>query len=98
MKYDYTEKEKENTIANFMLDGKVEQIPAKEKKKYILLAEFIKRFELNKIYTEKEINAELIKFYPTGEHVEQRRYLVTFGFFERTKDGSQYWINETEIN
>lgn len=39
-----------------------------------------------------------MSFYPAGEHVEQRRYLVTFGFFERTSDGSQYWLSETGIN
>lgn len=45
MKYEYTEKEKENVLANFMRNDKIINVPAKEKKKYILLDEFIKRFE-----------------------------------------------------
>ena len=93
MRYQYTEQEKENVIMNFMENNKVTKVPAKEKKKYILLAEFITRFEQGKIYTEKEINAELLKVYPTGEYVEQRRYLITFNFFKRSSDGNQYWLN-----
>lgn len=94
MRYEYTQKEKENVITNFMQNGKVIKVPAKEKKKYILLAEFIRRFEQKQKYTEVQINEALMNVYPAGEHVEQRRYLVTFGFFERTSEGSQYWLNE----
>lgn len=93
MRYHYTEQGKESVITNFMKNNKVTKVPAKEKKKYILLAEFITRFEQGKIYTEKEINAELLKVYPTGEYVEQRRYLITFNFFKRSSDGNQYWLN-----
>lgn len=93
MRYQYTEQEKENVVTNFMKNDKVTKVPAKEKKKYILLAEFITRFEQGKIYTEKEINAELLNVYPAGEYVEQRRYLITFNFFKRTSDGSQYWLS-----
>ncbi|MCM3512186.1 MAG: hypothetical protein PWR19_667 [Carnobacterium sp.] len=93
MRYHYTEQGKESVVTNFMKNNKVTKVPAKEKKKYILLAEFITRFEQGKIYTEKEINAELLKVYPTGEYVEQRRYLITFNFFKRSSDGNQYWLN-----
>ncbi|GEL66880.1 DUF2087 domain-containing protein [Marinilactibacillus psychrotolerans] len=93
MKYQYTSQEKEKIISNFMEQGKVVKVPAKEKKKYILLDEFVNRFEEGKIYTDKEINFELLTMYPVEEYVEQRRYLITFGFFERTNDGSQYWLN-----
>ena len=93
MRYHYTEQEKENVVMNFMENNRVTKVPAKEKKKYILLAEFITRFEQGKIYTEKEINTELLNVYPTGEYVEQRRYLITFNFFKRSNDGNQYWLN-----
>lgn len=93
MRYHYTEQEKENVVMNFMENNRVTKVPAKEKKKYILLAEFITRFEQRKIYTEKEINTELLNVYPTGEYVEQRRYLITFNFFKRSSDGNQYWLN-----
>lgn len=93
MRYHYTEQGKESVVTNFMKNNKVTKVPAKEKKKYILLAEFITRIEQGKIYTEKEINAELLKVYPTGEYVEQRRYLITFNFFKRSSDGNQYWLN-----
>ncbi|MBS7332192.1 MAG: DUF2087 domain-containing protein [Weeksellaceae bacterium] len=93
MKYDYTEKEKKKVIETFMLNNKITQVPAKERKKYILLSEFVKRFEFGKEYTEREINESLIEVYPVGEYVEQRRYLITFEFFERTEDGSKYWLS-----
>lgn len=55
MKYSFTEKERNQIISNFMKD-----VPAKEKKKYILSVEFTKKFEEGKVYSEQEINAELL--------------------------------------
>ena len=76
-----------------MKDGRVIHIPTKEKKKYILLHDFIKGLDEERMYTEQEINAELLKRYSFSDYVEQRRYLITFGLMERTADGRQYWLN-----
>jgi len=60
-----------------------------------VVTNFMKNDKVTKV-PEKEINAELLNVYPTGEYVEQRRYLITFNFFKRTSDGSQYWLNIQE--
>ncbi|PAF21216.1 transcriptional regulator [Terribacillus saccharophilus] len=93
MKYSFTEKERNQVLSNFMKDGKVINVPAKEKKKYILSAEFTKKFDEGKIYSEQDINAELLTMYSKDDYVEQRRYLITFELFKRTSDGTQYWLN-----
>ncbi len=93
MKYSFTEKERKQVISNFMQDGKVISVPAKEKKKYILSTEFAKKFDEGKTYSEQEINAELLTMFSKDDYVEQRRYLITFELFKRTSDGTQYWLN-----
>lgn len=92
MQYTYTEKEKEKVLSNFMKGGRVTQVPSSEKKKFILLKENLSRFEKDSIYTEQELNAILLDFFSKDDYVEQRRYLITFGLFDRSSDGSQYWL------
>ena len=96
MNYLYSEKERNQVITNFMKDGKVIHIPSKEKKKYILLHDFIKELDEGRIYTEQEINAELLKRYSVSDYVEQRRYLITFRLMSRTADGKQYWLTPAD--
>lgn len=93
MRYDYTKKEKEKVLLNFMKQGKVKQTPASEKKKYILLTEVVlEQFVEGEIYSEKDINLKLKEVFSEAEYVEQRRYLIIFELLDRTKDGSQYWM------
>lgn len=93
MRYNFSEKERDQVISNFMKDGKVVTVPAKEKKKYILASEFTKRFDKGKTYSEQEMNAELLTMFSKDDYIEQRRYLITFELFKRTSDGTQYWLN-----
>jgi|GEM_PF-1032176 len=93
MNYLYSEKERNQVITNFMKDVRVIRIPSKEKKKYILLHDFIKGLDEQRIYMEQEINAELLKRYSVSDYVKQRRYLITFRLMSRTADGTQYWLN-----
>lgn len=65
-------------------------IPAREKKKYIILCMIIHYFEKDKKYSEKEVN-EILK--PMFEDfVMMRRYLVDYNFLDRTTDGKAYWL------
>ncbi len=72
------------------LDGPLSDFPAKEKRKIVILKHILKRFELNKEYTEKEVNEILGEVY--FDHVTLRRYLIEYGFMNRRPDGSSYWI------
>ncbi|NJP05437.1 MAG: DUF2087 domain-containing protein [Chloroflexaceae bacterium] len=42
-------------------------------------------------YTEKEINQVLNQWHTFGDWALLRRYLVDYGFLQRTSDGRTYW-------
>jgi hypothetical protein len=67
-------------------------IPAKEKRKYMMLCIMIHHFNMGKNYTEKEIN-DILK--PMGDdYVMIRRYLIDYGFMGRTDNGKSYWLEK----
>lgn len=71
------------------LSGRLERFPRKQKHKLILLEEISKKFELDRFYTEREVNEILEGLY--DDYVTLRRYLVDAGLMDRQADGSQYW-------
>jgi hypothetical protein len=88
-----TEQENEKILAACFtqgLDGPLDAFPLKEKKRVAILRHLVKYFETSKTYTEKEVNALLKPFY--DDYVLLRRYLIEYGFMDRTQDGSSYWI------
>ncbi|CQR71831.1 hypothetical protein SOV_06230 [Sporomusa ovata DSM 2662] len=72
------------------LSGPLTLFPLKEKKRVAILRHLLTNFELGKTYTEKEVNSILQQFYP--DYVLLRRYLIDYGFMDRTQDGSSYWV------
>lgn len=70
------------------LDGPLWTMPRKEKRKYIILKHIAKRFSTEKQYSEKEINTILKDIY--DDFAALRRYLVEYGFMQRTPDGKEY--------
>jgi len=50
----------------------------------------VKKFDSSEKYTEKEVNQILESVYP--DFVTLRRYLIEYGFLDRTADGSKYWV------
>ncbi|WP_462421884.1 GNAT family N-acetyltransferase [Salinicoccus sp. Marseille-QA3877] len=75
----------------FFKDGKLVQIPRKEKMKLQLFDELIKDFDRNHIYKEKEVNGILKEIYP--DYAILRRYLVDYQYLKREDDGSQYRVD-----
>jgi DNA-binding CsgD family transcriptional regulator len=91
-RYVTTEKEKAEILKNafFSLDPlKLKVFPAKEKKKVIVLAQIAGQFEITKHYSEKEVN-EILKG-NFDDYVTIRRYLIEYGFMDRTIDCNEYW-------
>lgn len=89
-----TEKEREQVYKNNFLSLnplRLKNFPVKEKKKVVILVEIAGQFEAGKRYTEKEVNALLGEIFPE-DHVTLRRYLIEYGFMDRTTDGSAYWL------
>jgi len=77
-------------------EGPLKTFSIKEKNKLVVLQEIVKRFRGEQNYTEKEINQILKLVYP--DFATLRRYLIEYGFLDRTPDGSQYWLRNDSVN
>lgn len=67
---------------------KLKNFSSKEKKKLVILRRISQEFSKNKVYHESEVNGILKEIYE--DYVTLRRYLIEYGFMERTKDGKEY--------
>lgn len=71
---------------------KLSHFPPKEKKKVVILAVIAERFERGRRYAEKEVNGILREIY--DDYATLRRYLIEYGFMDRTRDCAEYWRRE----
>ncbi len=69
-------------------EGAIKVFPSKEKKKIVLLRKISEHFKVGTQYSEKEVNRILERIYE--DHVLLRRYLIEYGFLDRTRNGSIY--------
>lgn len=83
----YTQK----VIRAFFKEGKLQQIPAQHKKRWLVLAEIAKRFESGRNYTEQEVNAIILPVYE--DYCTIRRELVEQRLLARY--GATYWVAES---
>lgn len=93
-RYDITNKEYEKVLEKYFPDGveaRLKTFSMKEKNKIVVLTEISKRFQAGRIYSEKDVDVILKEVYP-DDHVVIRRYLIQYGFMDRRKDCSEYWI------
>lgn len=71
---------------------KLKSFPSKEKKKIVVLRKISESFVQGEKYSEKEINS-ILK--PIHEDIATiRRYLIEYGFMERTIDCKEYWLKD----
>lgn len=92
-RYMFTKEEEEKICEAYVESVKplhLISFPAKAKKKIVILRKIAEQFEEGKQYAEKEVNSILAEIYYDIETV--RRSLIEYGFMERTKDGSAYWL------
>lgn len=78
------------TVFESLSPLKLKIFSAKEKKKIVTLRKVVEQFEKGKIYTEKEVNQILTAIY--DDFPTMRRYLIEYGFMDRTTDCAQYWV------
>ena len=71
--------------------GRITKFPRKHKTKVALLAYLAGQFEMNRIYSEQEINAICEHWHTFGDYFLLRRELVDYGFLCRKQDGSRNW-------
>jgi hypothetical protein len=92
-RYEVTNSEQEQIINSYFesLDPlKLKNFPTKEKRKIVVLRKIATLFKIGNKYSEKEIN-EIIK--PVFADIATiRRYLIEYGFMERTTDCMEYWL------
>lgn len=94
-RYDITEKDREEIIKGYFRrgeNGPLSTMPVKEKRKIVVLQYIVKNFSTGRRYSEKEVNRILERIYE--DYATIRRYLIEYGFMERTRDGSFYWVVE----
>ncbi|KOP80206.1 transcriptional regulator [Lysinibacillus sp. FJAT-14745] len=94
-RYAITVDEKEKVLATYFkngLDGPIESFPSKEKRKIILLQYIVTKFAVGRKYSEKEVNEILKPIY--SDYVSIRRYLIEYGFLDRSDDCTTYWVKE----
>ena len=78
---------RQRVIDAFFEYGKLKSIPAQRKKKRIVLEEIAKAFELERIYSEREVNIIIAAFH--DDFCTLRRDMISEGLFER--ENGQYW-------
>ena len=91
-RYIITEEENNKILKNvfYSLEPlKLKAFPPKEKKKIVILRKIIERFEPKRSYTEPEVNDILRDIFE--DYVTLRRYLIEYGYMDRTTDGAWYW-------
>jgi len=92
-RYNITIEDRDKTIKAYMDEnGAINQFPAKEKKKIILLREIIMNFKHSQEYHEGEVNKILERIYT--DYATIRRALVEYGFLDRSDDGKVYRVKE----
>lgn len=98
-RYDITVEEVEKVITKYFPDGTDKPLTSfyvKEKHKIIILREIIKKFADRRRYSEKQVDSILKDIYP-DDHALIRRYLIQYGFMDRERDGSAYWVKEESV-
>lgn len=78
---------RQKILSTFMVNGKIARMPAQLKKKLILIEEIGQAFEMERAYTEKEMNLTIANYY--DDFCMVRRYFVDYGLFSR-EDGVYY--------
>lgn len=92
-RFNITKDEKIKVINTYIDEnGALRSYPSKEKKKVILLGEIIKNFNVGKKYKETEVNRILKRIFE--DYVTIRRALIQYGFLDRSRDCSEYWVKE----
>lgn len=93
-KFDITDKEKSNIIRNFIDDtGKLTALPAQRKKKLVLLEYMLRGLEHGKLYKEIEINEHIKQYYQDFATI--RREFVMGHFMYR--QNNMYELNPIDM-
>ncbi len=71
--------------------GELVQYPSKRPMRIFALIEIARKFDLEKRYTEKEVNEIIRESIAFGDIELVRREMFQYKLIGRLRDGSQYW-------
>jgi biotin operon repressor len=86
---DWSEADKK-ILRDYTIDGKLTQLPTREKKWLVVLRWIASKFEAGVLYSEKEVNHIITQIHP--DYATIRRNLVEYGFMRRERGGGNYWL------
>ncbi len=89
-RYAITENERKTYLKTYFDGDRLVNFPSKQKRIIVILQHIVKYFEINKKYSEKEVNEILKAIY--HDFVTIRRYLIEYGFLDRLSNCSEYWV------
>lgn len=72
-------------------EGKIKIWPTKKDRKLEILKYLSTKFEYDKIYNEKEVNAIIDTWHTFNDYFLLRRAMVECRLLSRTRDGAKYW-------
>lgn len=83
----------EQEIKGFLDEkGRIAIWPAKQAKKRMVTAYLAGKFSESHVYTEGEVNALIGEWHTFDDYFLLRRSLVEYGYLDRKRDGSAYWV------
>lgn len=85
---DLTDADKK-VLRDYTTDGKLNQLPTREKKWLVILRWVVSKFEIGVLYTEKEVNQVIMQIH--DDYATIRRNLIEYHFMDREAGGKSYW-------
>lgn len=84
-------------IENFINEeGQIKRWPAKQEMKKAILEYMSTKFEVEKKYSEKEVNEIISSWHTFSDLFILRRGMIDYGYMKRTRDGKEYWRSEEQ--
>lgn len=78
-------------------EGRIKIWPTKKDKKLEILKYLSIKFEYDKIYSEKEVNAIINTWHTFNDYFLLRRGMVECRLLSRTRNGAKYWREREEV-
>jgi predicted transcriptional regulator len=77
----------DKVLSTFVIDDRLTQIPARFKKRQVILRWLVRKFEFDRRYTEREVNEIIQRHHP--DYASLRRYMIENRLMQRDK--GVYW-------
>ena len=78
----------DKVLSTFVIDDRLTQIPARFKKRQVILRWLADKFEFDRRYTEREVNEIIQRHHP--DYASLRRYMIESKLMQREK--GIYWL------